>query len=268
MHSNRGLISVHNLGKWENSRHVAAQSDESASRPEKVAQIVARAIVRDAFVKDLAPGSTLDPEAKMAARYNVSRSSLREALRILELLGFVRLKPGPGGGPVMTIVEPKKFTDITTFYYHVDRVRYHDLVEARLALEPVMARLAAGRRSPAEVVELEKCLVEMRAVDVEDTEPHVALSREFHSMLAEMSGNPVIALLVGSCVDIIPRHVDFNVYPHEMRRKLVGVHCDIARAVIDGDEALAEQLMAEHMREYLSLADRTFPEAMQSVIEW
>ena len=70
---------------------------ETPRRTAKTAETVAAAIVRDIVSRKLRPGDTLPLESEMLAHYRVSRASLREALRILEVQELIRLKPGPGG---------------------------------------------------------------------------------------------------------------------------------------------------------------------------
>src|SRR5690606_33032560 len=92
--------------------------------------------------------ATLEPEGAMLRRYRVARASLREALRILEIHGLIRIKPGPGGGPVVAAVDSGDFGRMATLYFQALDIRVAALVDTRLVLEPVLARLAAERRSP------------------------------------------------------------------------------------------------------------------------
>src|SRR4051794_39628144 len=85
-------------------------------RTEKVAAILARQIVRDIATRQLPPGSSLEPEGIMLERYGVSRASLREALRILETQGLITIKPGPGGGPIVSAVDAAEFGRMSTLY--------------------------------------------------------------------------------------------------------------------------------------------------------
>src|ERR1700689_1242920 len=73
-------------------------------RSGKISQTIARNILDDIVVRQLPPGTMLSSEAGMLARYGVGRASLREALRILEIHGLIKIKPGPRGGPVVAEV--------------------------------------------------------------------------------------------------------------------------------------------------------------------
>ncbi len=76
--------------------------------PLKTAESVARDIVNDIVASGLGEGDVLASEAKMVEQYAVSRESLREGLRLLEAQGLIRIRRGPGGGPVVgTVAAPE-----------------------------------------------------------------------------------------------------------------------------------------------------------------
>ena len=112
---------------------------------EKIAEAVAREIVHDIVRRNLKPGTKLPPESEMLATYQLGRASLREALRILEVHGLIVIRPGRGGGPVVANFSSRDFGRMATLHFHVGRATFHDLVQARMVMEPVMAGLAAQR---------------------------------------------------------------------------------------------------------------------------
>src|SRR5882762_9208682 len=78
-------------------------------RAEKIPEILARRILRQITQKEMAAGDRLPSEAEMLAQFGAGRASLREALRILEIHGIIRIKPGPHGGPRVTDLTPSDF---------------------------------------------------------------------------------------------------------------------------------------------------------------
>src|SRR5712691_5213320 len=108
-------------------------------RTEKVPETVARKILHEIVEGGLVAGDRLPPEAAMSAEFQVGRASLREALRILETHGMIRMKPGPSGGPVVTDTRPSDYGKTTTLYLHRAGATFRELLEARLVIEPVMA---------------------------------------------------------------------------------------------------------------------------------
>src|SRR5690606_4504666 len=117
-------------------------------RGDKVAQAVARSIMRKIRTEGLEPGAHLPSEAHMLKEYGIGRGSLREALRILEVNGLISLKPGPGGGPIVSGAQPDHLGHLATLHLQAQGTTFRELIEARLALEPLMARLAAERQDP------------------------------------------------------------------------------------------------------------------------
>ena len=87
----------------------------------------------------------------MVEEYGVSRTSLREALRLLEVQGLISLKPGPGGGPVVGTVEPAHLARTAALYFHLGAATYADVMRTQVLMESNCARLAAlnpDRRRP------------------------------------------------------------------------------------------------------------------------
>ena len=81
----------------------------------------------------------------MLEEYQVGRGTLRESLRFLELQGIISLKPGPGGGPVVERPEATSLATSLMLLLQFADAQYRVVAEARVALEPTMARLAAER---------------------------------------------------------------------------------------------------------------------------
>src|ERR1700719_833296 len=114
-----------------------------ARRASKTSEIVALEIVRNIVAQNLKPGDRLPLEAEMLVQYRVSRSSLREALRLLEVQGLIAIRPGPGSGTVVGRVFPANLARTLTLYLHMAGSTYNQLLDAWIATEPVLAKLAA-----------------------------------------------------------------------------------------------------------------------------
>ena len=129
---------------------VASQpnSDIIVARSEKVAEKVAKLIIADIIENDLQPGMVLPSEALMLEQYEVGRASLREAIRLLEVYGVLRIKAGPRGGPVIRQLRVQDFGRSASLHFQLRGGTINDLLEGRLVLEPMMARMAAERIEP------------------------------------------------------------------------------------------------------------------------
>jgi GntR family transcriptional regulator, transcriptional repressor for pyruvate dehydrogenase complex len=235
-------------------------------RSEKVSEVIAREIVRDIARQQLVPGTTLESESAMLRRYQVARASLREALRILETHGLIRIKPGPGGGPVVSNVTTAEFGRMATLFFQVQGIRFGELVEARLILEPVMARLAAERQNPADNDELKAIAQAGFAAD--DDVMWRPASRRFHDKVLSMSGNGLLNLVAGALNDIFSDRVSGLLYRGRQREQVKKVHAEIAEAIGAGDADRAESLMREHMSDYQKAVAKREPWLLDEVVDW
>jgi GntR family transcriptional repressor for pyruvate dehydrogenase complex len=115
-------------------------------RIEKISETLARDILHDILDRGLTTGARLPSEAELVASYGVGKSSLREALRLLEVNGVITIKTGPTGGPIVAESSPVEFAKMSVFYFRSTRVTFGELIEARIMMESMMAGLAATRR--------------------------------------------------------------------------------------------------------------------------
>jgi len=244
------------------------RADGSAPRPikrgAKVAEALAQEIVHEIVSRKLAPGTLLSSEAQMLEDYGVGRGSLREALRILEVHGLITMKPGRNGGPMVIEVGARDYGRMATLFFHLGGMTFRQLVDARLVLEPLMARLAAERRGQ----ELEGQLADPTTTQVEDDTTYFDATKDFHRGVASMSGNPVLNLLCVSLEDIFRDQVNGFLSPNDERRHVLEVHSAIAAAIAEGDADAAERLMREHMQEYADWVTQRHPQLMEQVISW
>lgn len=242
----------------------------SARRIQKVSEVIAREIVRDS--RGLPPGTKLPPEAKLLEKYHVGRASLREALRLLEVQGLVVIRPGPGGGPMIAEADSTHFGRMASLYFHRAGATYRDALDARLILEPVVAGMIAQEQRPEHLETLQRFL-DRPDETPEDTSParsEVLSEREeraleFHIMLMGMSGNPVISLLVQSLQHL---HTDLQGMGLRPENDFLHVHDMIARAIIDGRPGQAEQLMREHMLEFIQYQLEHSPARLELTVSW
>jgi DNA-binding FadR family transcriptional regulator len=243
-----------------------AVTPRAIGRGEKVASLVARQIARTIVNEDLQVGAPMEAEAVMLERFGVSRASLREALRILETQGLISIKPGPGGGPSVADVDSRDFARMATLFFQVLRVRFREVVEARLIMEPVMAGLAAARHD----AELEDELIDIlrRGDEADDDRQWLIESDAFHAMVLGMSGNPLMNLIAKGLKDIYTERVAGLTFPEDERRRVRDVHGQIAQAIVQGDAAVAESLMREHMGEYARNVETRHPGLMDEIVDW
>jgi DNA-binding FadR family transcriptional regulator len=236
-----------------------------AKRGLKVSELVAREIVGKIGAEGWEPGRQLPSETQMLSEYQVGRGSLREALRILEVHGLITLKPGPGGGPVVSGVNTSDFGRMATLYFQAGRMTFRELTEARLIMEPVMARLAAERRADDSVEEI---LAAAQATELDDDARYLATSDQFHRLVAATSQNSILYLFSHALEDIFLDRVQTMPWPTTRRKQVRAAHIGIAKAIAESRPDDAERLMRDHMASYVKFLEGHYPGLMDEVVDW
>lgn len=232
-------------------------------RSEKVSGVIAREIVAD--VRGKPPMTMLPPEAAMLEKYQVGRASLREALRILEVQGIIAMRPGPGGGPMVAPLDTIYFARMSTLYLHLLEATYREVLEARIVMEPVMARLAAQRSDRDALDELEQYL---SLEEPEDEAQYLTQVGGFHGLLSGLSGNRVLDLEGRSLKDMYADRIEGMIFPPEERKGILYDHRQIAKAIMAGNANRSEKLMRAHMEQYLFWSGERNPGVLDEVVQW
>lgn len=237
-------------------------------RPDKIAEKLARQIIDDVVARDLGVGTMLPPESEMSKAYGVGRYTLREALRLLEVQGVISMKPGPGGGPVLRRVNVSDFARNATVHLKLRRSTYKEVLEARLAIEPVLARMAAETQDEDRLNALRHAIQVADDADPRDEAQWQQASDLFHATIAGVSGNSVLDLLGMFLKEIYHSKPRAAVTPSKMRAHVREVHREIAQAIFDSDGPRAERLMFEHMKYYAMRSDKIHSRALKDEISW
>jgi len=239
-----------------------------ARRRAKISQIVAAEIVRFVVDEQLREGDRLPTESEMLEQFGVGRGSLREALRLLEAYGLISIRQGQNGGPVLATLRAEDVARTLSFYFHLTGATYAELIEARLIIEPVMARLAAERQHPEHMAQLRATTEREQAASLDDPE-YLACADEFHYMVSGMSGNRVLDLLGRALRTMFQERVQHgSMLPAESRRQNRKVHRQISDAILAGQGAKAERLMTRHLADLAEALDTRMPHFSGDRITW
>ncbi|MFF0817829.1 FadR/GntR family transcriptional regulator [Rhodococcus sp. NPDC003318] len=236
-------------------------------RPQKTAMLVAQRIVEDINKRGNKVGDRLPPERVMLEDYDIGRGTLRESLRFLELQGVISLKPGPGGGPIVQQPDSAGLETAITLLLQFESAPFRTIVEARTALEPMMARLAAERMDADQLAVLKQSVDRMRE-NLDDEEIFVETSREFHDSIAQGSGNALFGYLIHALLDMLDGSAMGMEYPQRHRVATCDIHEKIYLAVAAGDAAGALTAMEEHIAGIWRYEEKHYPEVLDTPIAW
>jgi len=223
-------------------------SDRTTFRPLQRYEQIAERLADDIRSGVLAPGERLPSERELARTLEVSRASVREALASLALQGVVETRHGAGTFVVgLPPSEPPHDASPSA------------VLEARLALEPQVARLAAARGQGDEAAEKLLAAMETEPVDIATWN---ASDRLFHRQLAVMTGNPVLLAFadhVASLMDepLWQRLRDDSIAQPGRTRIHVAEHRMIYEAIVAGDAEAAAFYSLQHInrvRAYMELS--------------
>jgi GntR family transcriptional repressor for pyruvate dehydrogenase complex len=156
----------------------------------------ARRIVRDILERGLKVGEGLGDESWCIEHYDVSRGTLREALRLLTFLGAITVKPGPRGGPQLTTPGSAVVGSALGMVIQFRGATLQTVFDARTAIEPSVAALAALQRRDDDLERLDDSLSLLRAAQKVRGPSYAEQSARFHLLVAEASHNDVLATLV------------------------------------------------------------------------
>jgi GntR family transcriptional repressor for pyruvate dehydrogenase complex len=229
----------------------------------KTSERVALDIVHDIVAQGLATGARLPLEVEMVQQYRVSRASLREALRLLEVQGLIRLKPGPGGGPVVGAVEPTHLARTMSLYFHLASATYGQLLQTQVRLEPICAEMAA--KSPQRKLVMRPF---SRTAQPETTPEYHRHTVEFHAAVYSLVDDPVLTLLTQAVTQMVTYHVVATMDPVELHGAILSEHVALARAIAAGQSAKAGRLTAEHFQAQHDYYAARAPGRLADLIEW
>ncbi len=193
---------------------------------------------------NLAPGTPLPPEREM-----------------------LTIKTGPSGGPFVGRPGSRHLASILAMMLQLQHAHFSDILEARLVMEPPLARLAAERMDSHQIEALHESVVRMRD-RIEDGDAFLDENQRFHSEIAEATGNHVFALFTSSLNWISDASVLGVSYPPDARRSVCNEHGRIQQAIADRDGDRAAAAMSVHIGEFAAYVRKNFPHAVETELSW
>ncbi|MBN1102430.1 MAG: FadR family transcriptional regulator [Deltaproteobacteria bacterium] len=206
---------------------------------DQIAEVIRKKILGDR----LETGTSLPSEHELAQGFQVSRTVVREALRILEISGLVKVKKGPSGGIFVSDGYHVPIRKSLKNMVALGQVSIDHLFDVRLLIEPYIAREAARHATDRDVKTLERILKD----SVAHMDDPLLLKRNnlnFHLLLARASGNPLFSILLESVFELlIESSLDF--FESNLERHFHEAHEKIFLVIKRKKAQEAERLMRE-----------------------
>ncbi|WP_182900148.1 FCD domain-containing protein [Microbispora sp. H10830] len=233
------------------------------ARPRAFEEVLAR--IEERITADgLTVGDRLPGERQLAEQLGVGRSSVREALRVLETLGVVASQAGrgPDAGAVLTSRPGNALTDLLRLHLGLATLSMREVIDTRVMIEQWAAARAAAASTPAAstpaasahtaTARMAEAIAAMDAAG--DPAEFVEHDIAFHLALAEAAGNRLITAVMRALRDALRRYAVDAVVRLGETGGLQGDHRRIHRAIEDGDAGAAAAAVAEHLA-------RAYPES-------
>lgn len=217
----------------------------------RVSEGIARRI-REAISRGrLVPGRRLPSERKQAQRLSASRLSVREAYRSLEESGLIAIRRGAEGGAFIADIGHEPVSRSLALMLRLGKTSLEELTEARLLLEPPVARLAARRADPQDIEQL-TLLLRKQEDALEGGDDPRRYDLQFHRLVAQCAKNLPLTIVMNSVADLTVEAISGLELSIEIQRQTLFFHRRIFHAIRRKDEAAAERIMLRHVVEVQS----------------
>ncbi len=243
----------------------ATTGENGPVKKSKTAILLARDIVRAIYENKLKPGDRYFSEEEALRRHGVARNTLREALRYLEFQGALEIRPGPGGGAVVAQPDWTHLASTLALLLQFANAPLRSVFEARVAIDPGMAELAARNAGADDLARLDDALAQVEANLGDYRKFHQAYMR-FWDHLAASTGNAILALLTPSMRRII--HSAVFVPTEPSRADLLVRLRRIRDAVARHDEPGARLATSEFDSDLLARLTKAYPRQLEGVVAW
>lgn len=195
-------------------------------------------------VKNLEPGDKLPSERMLSEKFEVSRSNVREAIQLLEFYGILKSKPQ--SGTFVAEIGQTAMNGMIDDILGLEDLGFKSLVETRILLELKTVKLAALRRTDADLKKIEEALIAFKE-KVENGENAVEEDLLFHLAIANACGNSTInTFMLMITPKIITNFERYHVCDKSRSQKGVEEHQDIYDAIKDKNPSLAKEKMKIH----------------------
>ena len=219
---------------------------ETKSLARQIADNLQTAIFND----DVRADERLPSEHELAKKFDVSRPTIREALKILAARNLTRSRRGPSGGTFVKKPTQEEVREIisntTTMLINSGELDFKSFHEARYEFETYCCRLAAERRKPEHLKKM-KIECEMQKSPTTNHEEFCHSDVRFHRNIVDATGNPLLRLIIDPVFDALQPIFNMAIYRYRDRDRIVSQHQQIQIAIENHDADEAVRVMMEQL---------------------
>ncbi len=213
---------------------------------------VAEQIKQHIINKQLKPGEKLASERELALEFGVSRPVIREALKILEYVGFLEVIPGSTGGSVVRKANPQLVSGTMEVMFQLGTLEIKELLEARRIVEKETARFAAIRATTEDLARIEQTISYMQ-ININDPDvktKFLEANDSFHTAVARAAKNQILLLNVNSLRQAVFNLIEKHNPGYKSINSALNYHQQIFEAIKARDGKAASTVMEEHLTSF------------------
>jgi GntR family transcriptional regulator, transcriptional repressor for pyruvate dehydrogenase complex len=219
-------------------------------KADKISESIIQQIRKAIFAGLLKPGDKLPPERELTQTFHVSKATMREALRSLEVLGFLEIRQGVSGGAFVTAIDTTKARELFTNILHFKDLSLRHLAEVRVILETHTAATAAETITPGDLKQL-RALIDQAREDLGQNDPGRLRRNEldFHRIIGSACGNPLLSLFVDLVHNLLADAKEILKPKSDFSLRVLEAHQRIYAALKDRNVEKARLEMLRHLME-------------------
>ncbi len=195
----------------------------------------------------LAPGDRLPSEKELSEQFGLSRTTVRDALRVLESQGLVAIKVGAGGGTFVASPSDQPLSQVLTNILRLNGITTSELVEARMVIEIAIVNYAAERATTEDVQRMRQAIEDARASHAAGEIRFTPHSIDFHVALAQAAKSRALLYTVNAFRTPFYETLDRLLPDDEMALRAINDHQELLDAIIVRDANHACQVMRAHL---------------------
>ncbi|MEH0421307.1 FadR/GntR family transcriptional regulator [Streptomyces sp. B21-083] len=213
----------------------------------KASDVLAAEVRERILAGDLPEGTPLPPERQLVEQTGLSRATVREALRILEVERLVAIRPGRGGGAFVHRPGRESLANTVQLVIRGQQIRLEALHETREAIEPACAAFAAARRSEQDLADLDRAHAELVGAG-DDIRRFLLANVGWHNAVAKAGGNELLIGFLSALSESIYAATNLERFMDAGIREVTArAHAKVTEAIRAKDAAAARRRMSRHV---------------------